>query len=100
MSCGSACCSLSTGSFCAFCPGCPVGDGVHVNEMNVFTWSMDPASGGEAGMATGGIIGMVAILAALVLGLVLLVFMFLEGTRGPNQYGADPKGTDANQVFA
>ena len=58
------------------------------------------ASGGEAGMATGGIIGMVAILAALVLGLVLLVFMFLEGTRGPNQYGADPKGTDANQVFA
>ena len=24
-------------------------------------------------------------------GLVLLVFMFLEGTRGPNQYGPDPK---------
>lgn len=31
----------------AFAPGCPAGDGVHVNEMNVFTWSMDPASGGE-----------------------------------------------------
>ncbi len=25
-------------------------------------------------------------------GLVLLVFMFLEGTAGDNQYGADPKG--------
>lgn len=24
-------------------------------------------------------------------GFVLLVFMFLEGTRGPNQYGEDPK---------
>jgi uncharacterized membrane protein YhaH (DUF805 family) len=24
-------------------------------------------------------------------GLVLLVFMFLGGTRGPNQYGPDPK---------
>jgi len=26
----------------AMAPGCPNGDGVHVNEMNVFTWSMDP----------------------------------------------------------
>jgi phenylacetate-CoA ligase len=25
-------------------PGCPLGDGVHVNEMNVFSWSMDPQS--------------------------------------------------------
>lgn len=33
----------------AFGPGCPVGDGVHVNEMTVFTWSMDPASGREVG---------------------------------------------------
>ena len=31
----------------AFAPGCPAGDGVQVNEMNVFTWSMDPASGRE-----------------------------------------------------
>ena len=23
-------------------PGCPLGDGVHVNEMNIFSWSMDP----------------------------------------------------------
>lgn len=26
----------------AMAPGCPLGDGVHVNEMNVFSWSMDP----------------------------------------------------------
>jgi phenylacetate-CoA ligase len=31
----------------AFAPSCPVGDGVHVNEMNDFTWSMDPATGKE-----------------------------------------------------
>ena len=31
----------------AFAPGCPERDGVHVNEMNVFTWSMDPATGAE-----------------------------------------------------
>ena len=26
-------------------------------------------------------------------GLIVLVFMCLEGTRGPNRYGADPKGS-------
>jgi phenylacetate-CoA ligase len=31
----------------AFAPGCPIGDGVHVNEMNNFTWSMDPGTGKE-----------------------------------------------------
>ncbi len=31
----------------AMAPGCPNGDGVHLNEMNVFAWSMDPASGRE-----------------------------------------------------
>ena len=36
----------------------------------------------------------------LVLGLVLLVFYFLEGTTGPNKYGPDPKGEDTGQVFA
>jgi uncharacterized membrane protein YhaH (DUF805 family) len=34
-------------------------------------------------------------------GLVLLVFMFLDGTPGPNSYGPDPKGrADAGNVFA
>ena len=28
--------------------------------------------------------------------IVLLVFMFLEGTKGTNQYGPDPKGGDAS----
>jgi phenylacetate-CoA ligase len=31
----------------AIAPGCPLGDGVHVNEMNVFSWVMDPATGEE-----------------------------------------------------
>ena len=26
----------------AIAPGCPLGDGVHVNEMNLHSWSMDP----------------------------------------------------------
>ena len=36
-----------------------------------------------------------------VLGLVVLVFMCLDGTKGPNKYGPDPKGgVDADKVFA
>jgi uncharacterized membrane protein YhaH (DUF805 family) len=31
-----------------------------------------------------------------IVSLVLLVFMFLEGTRGPNQYGPDPKGSSGD----
>lgn len=31
----------------AIAPGCPLGDGVHVNEMNVFSWVMDPETGRE-----------------------------------------------------
>lgn len=31
----------------ALAPGCPDGDGVHVNEMNVFSWVMDPETGEE-----------------------------------------------------
>lgn len=32
----------------AMAPGCPNGDGVHVNEMNLFTWSYDPSSNKES----------------------------------------------------
>jgi uncharacterized membrane protein YhaH (DUF805 family) len=32
-------------------------------------------------------------------GLIVLVFMCLEGTRGPNRFGPDPKG-DPAEVFA
>jgi uncharacterized membrane protein YhaH (DUF805 family) len=48
----------------------------------------------------GGILAAIGGIGALVLALVLLVFMFLEGTRGPNRYGADPKGGVDAQVFA
>ena len=54
----------------------------------------------EMGGMAGGLIGLVAMLAWFVGCIVLLVFMFLEGTRGPNQYGPDPKGADTGQVFA
>lgn len=33
-------------------------------------------------------------------GLVVLVFMFLEGTHGPNKYGADPKGGYDEETFS
>ena len=56
------------------------------------------ASGGDP--TTSGPIAMVLMLAFFVGALVLLVFMFLEGTKGPNRYGADPKGQNAGQVFA
>lgn len=32
-------------------------------------------------------------------GIVLLVFFVLEGTRGPNRHGADPKMTTAGAVY-
>lgn len=49
------------------------------------------ASAGGGG-GTIGVIGIVCMLAALGLGIMLLVFMFLDGTPGPNKYGPDPKG--------
>ena len=58
------------------------------------------ASGTDGGLAAAGLLGMVAMLAAVVLGLVLIVFYFLEGTKGPNKYGPDPKGRDTAEVFA
>ena len=48
----------------------------------------------------GGIFAMVGMIAVIGLGITLLVFMFLEGTRGPNKYGPDPKGEALDQVFA
>jgi uncharacterized membrane protein YhaH (DUF805 family) len=63
-----------------------------------FVVGADLASGGT-GMA-GGALAMITWLVWLVGCLTLLVFMFLEGTKGPNQYGPDPKGADTGQVFA
>jgi uncharacterized membrane protein YhaH (DUF805 family) len=48
----------------------------------------------------GGILAMVGGLIALGLAITLLVFMLLEGTKGPNKYGADPKGAASEEVFA
>lgn len=47
-----------------------------------------------------GLILMVFGLAAMVLGIVLLVFLFLEGTKGPNKYGPDPKSPTPAGVFS
>lgn len=33
-------------------------------------------------------------------GLILFVFMCLEGTRGPNRFGPDPKDPYSEDVFA
>ena len=33
-------------------------------------------------------------------GIIVLVFMCLEGTRGPNRYGPDPKGGASEEIFA
>ena len=35
----------------------------------------------------------------LVGGIIVLVFMLLDGTRGPNQYGPDPKGPAHGDTF-
>jgi uncharacterized membrane protein YhaH (DUF805 family) len=49
----------------------------------------------------GGILAMVGMIAVFVLGITVIVFMVLEGTKGPNKYGPDPKGqVDADRVFA
>ena len=32
--------------------------------------------------------------------IIVLVFMCLEGTRGPNRYGPDPKGGGSEEIFA
>ena len=33
-------------------------------------------------------------------GIIVFVFMCLEGTRGPNRFGDDPKGESSAQIFA
>jgi uncharacterized membrane protein YhaH (DUF805 family) len=33
-------------------------------------------------------------------GLIILVFMFIEGTKGPNRFGPDPKDPGGAQAFA
>jgi uncharacterized membrane protein YhaH (DUF805 family) len=51
------------------------------------------------GMAGVGL-AMIVMIVALVGFVVLLIFMVLEGNRGTNQYGPDPKGGDAATATA
>ena len=52
------------------------------------------SSTGSAGL------GALLSIVTLVYAIALLVFMCLDGTRGPNKYGPDPKGGVDAQVFA
>ena len=69
--------------------------------VSIFTAPTFAAMGDDTGMAALGASSL-AITAVWMIGcLVLLVFMFLDGTPGPNAYGPDPKGrADAGSVFA
>lgn len=61
------------------------------------------STGEQGGIAAGGVFALVAMLVAFVLCIMLLVFMFLDGTLGPNRFGPDPKGAseaDHRQTFA
>jgi uncharacterized membrane protein YhaH (DUF805 family) len=52
------------------------------------------------GSSMGGVLMTIGGIAVLVLAIMLFVFMLLEGTKGPNKYGPDPKGQVDTQVFA
>jgi uncharacterized membrane protein YhaH (DUF805 family) len=49
---------------------------------------------------TGGIVAMIGGIGVFVLAITLLVFMFLDGTKGPNRFGPDPKARTNEEVFA
>jgi uncharacterized membrane protein YhaH (DUF805 family) len=48
----------------------------------------------------GGAVMLIGLAGVVILALVLLVFYLLEGTKGPNRYGPDPKGGTNEEVFA
>jgi uncharacterized membrane protein YhaH (DUF805 family) len=59
--------------------------------------------GGPAPEPTGAmLVGIgVAVIAMMIIGITMLVFMVSAGTQGPNDYGDDPYGPDSlEQVFA
>jgi uncharacterized membrane protein YhaH (DUF805 family) len=45
-------------------------------------------------------LSLIVSLAMMAYGIAILVFMCLDGTKGPNKYGPDPKGEVDTQVFA
>lgn len=58
------------------------------------------AQAGSGVMIAAAILGILAGLAAVALWVVLLVFMFIEGTSGPNRFGPDPKQPLHAEIFA
>ena len=60
--------------------------------------TMMAASPDSFGMAN--VIALIGVVAAIGLAIMLLVFYFLEGTKGPNRFGPDPKAPESGQVFA
>jgi len=50
--------------------------------------------------AAGGILSLIGGLGTLALGITLFVFTVLDGTRGPNRFGPDPKNPVSAEVFA
>ncbi|MBV8934489.1 MAG: DUF805 domain-containing protein [Alphaproteobacteria bacterium] len=61
---------------------------------------VDLVNGVLRGSGSGGALTTIVSLVVLVWGLVLLVFYCLDGTKGPNKYGPDPKGGVNAEVFA
>ena len=63
--------------------------------------ALTAGTSGSLGMGVGLVAGGVLLMVGAVLALVLLVFFFMEGTRGPNRFGPDPKDPagDLGDVF-
>ena len=57
---------------------------------------MSAASGDVTGLASAGIVGLVALVGAIA----MLVFMILPGTKGDNRFGPDPYAGDAGAAVA
>lgn len=62
--------------------------------------SLGAAASSPENMGSAGVIGLVGMLAVFGLAITLLVFMFLDGTKGTNKYGPDPKGRVDAEIFA
>lgn len=51
-------------------------------------------------IAQSGMLAGILNLASMIGFIIVVIFAFLPGTRGPNRFGHDPKGEDLGQVFA
>ena len=59
----------------------------------------DPAAGAAPDLGSAAIVGILG-LVVLAIGIVLLVFYLLGGTKGPNRFGPDPYGGEGEAVAA